>query len=285
MLLSVAAAACAPHAARTDVEEPPVHLFVQRMSNRPPTLIVVNGGPGVSHDYLRPEWDRAAAFTGLVYYDQRGCGKSERRPPYTWQTHAQDLDNVIRRMSGGRPVVLAGSSWGTWIVLLYTLEHPEHVRGIVLTGIPAWPDSMAYETRYRELPARIRTHVDSLDAGFHVADVLLDSSSIAGQGRGIDSEILARLGPPCPNAQWESSLSLRTAPPVDRLRQINVPVLFISGGRPRTSLYDREDASNSLASIIPHATVFTIANGGHDSWHDAPDAFFSRVRAFVKALR
>jgi len=29
-----------------------VHLFVQRVSDLSRTLIVVNGGPGVSHDYL-----------------------------------------------------------------------------------------------------------------------------------------------------------------------------------------------------------------------------------------
>lgn len=144
---------------------------------------------------------------------------------------------------------------------------------------------MAYGHQYRTLPPSVRAHVDSLDAGFRVADVLLDSSSMAARGRGIDSEIVARLGPPCLNAQWESSLSLRTAPPVDRLRQINVPELFIAGGQPRTSPYEREDASNSLSRIIPHATVFTVANGGHDPWHEAPAVFFGRVKAFVRALR
>lgn len=285
-LVSVAAVACArPSPRLDDAHRSPAHIFVQRVSNRSPTLIVVNGGPGVSHDYLRPEWDRAAAFAGLVYYDQRGCGRSERRPPYTWQTHVQDLDDVIRRVAGGKPVVLAGSSWGTWLVLLYTLQHPERVRSVVLTGIPGWPDSMAYEYMRRDLPPRVRAHVDSLDAGFHIDELAPDASSVARDGGGIDSAIVARLGPPCPNAQLESSLSLRTAPPVERLRQIEVPVLFIAGGRPRTSRYDREDDSQALARIIPHATVFTIANGGHDPWYDAPDVFFRRVQAFVRSSR
>ncbi len=286
LVVPVVAVACArPSPRLDDAQRSPAHIFVQRVSNRSPTLIVVNGGPGVSHEYLRPEWDRIAAFAGLVYYDQRGCGRSERRPPYTWQAHVQDLDGVIRRVAGGNRVVLAGSSWGTWLVLLYTLQHPERVRGGVLTGIPGWPDSMAYEYMRRDLPTRVRAHVDSLDAGFHVAELALDSSSVALHGRGIDSAIVVRLGPSCPNAQWESSLSLRTAPPVERLRQIEVPVLFIAGGRPRTSRYDREDASQTLARIIPHATVFTIANGGHDPWYDAPDVFFRRVQAFVQTLR
>lgn len=131
LALSAAAIACARPSSRLDNAHPsPAHTFVQRMSQRSPVLVVVNGGPGVSHDYLRPKWDRAAGFAGLVYYDQRGCGRSERRPPYRWQMHVEDLDDVIDRVAGRKRVVLAGSSWGTWLVLLYTLEHPERVRGV-----------------------------------------------------------------------------------------------------------------------------------------------------------
>ena len=40
-------------------------------------LLVVHGGPGDAHDVLRPHLDALASDeTRVVYYDQRGCGRS-----------------------------------------------------------------------------------------------------------------------------------------------------------------------------------------------------------------
>lgn len=140
---------------------------------------------------------------------------------------------------------------------------------------------MAVEYARRELPTTVRAHMDSLDSGFQLAELPFDSATAAARLWGVDPAIVARIGAPCPNAQLESWLSLRTAPPVERLRQITAPVLLMAGSRRNA----REDASQSLAHMIRHATVFTIANGGHDPWHDAPDVFFRRLRDFVQGLR
>src|SRR5262245_46344993 len=40
-------------------------------------LLVLHGGPGVPHDYLEPLADLAEERP-VVYYDQLGCGKSDR---------------------------------------------------------------------------------------------------------------------------------------------------------------------------------------------------------------
>lgn len=52
-LLLAITGACARPTTHAEAAQPrPVHLFVQRVSDLSSTLIVVNGGPGVSHDYL-----------------------------------------------------------------------------------------------------------------------------------------------------------------------------------------------------------------------------------------
>lgn len=43
----------------------------------------------------------------------------------------------------------------------------------------------------RDLPERVRAHVDSLDAGYLVPELILDSSSSTTRDRGIDSAIVA----------------------------------------------------------------------------------------------
>lgn len=46
---------------------------------RPRTIVVLHGGPGATHDYLRPEWDRLAAVGRVIYYDQRGWARARAR--------------------------------------------------------------------------------------------------------------------------------------------------------------------------------------------------------------
>lgn len=53
----------------------PDRLFVREIGAGAP-LVVVHGGPEFDHAYLVPELDRLAAPCHLVYYDQRGRGRS-----------------------------------------------------------------------------------------------------------------------------------------------------------------------------------------------------------------
>src|SRR5262245_1488035 len=39
-------------------------------------IIILHGGPDFDHNYLRPEMDRLSDTFRLIYYDQRGRGKS-----------------------------------------------------------------------------------------------------------------------------------------------------------------------------------------------------------------
>lgn len=103
------------------------------------TIIVLHGGPGFGHQYLRPEWDVLARRYRVVYYDQRGCGRSQRRGPYHWEQHVADLHTLVLSYRAHGPVVLAGSSWGSWLALLYAWSYPHQVAALVLSGVPPWP--------------------------------------------------------------------------------------------------------------------------------------------------
>ncbi len=46
-------------------------------SSRPP-VVVVHGGPGLPHDYLEPVSAVAGSGRRVVFYDQLGCGNSDR---------------------------------------------------------------------------------------------------------------------------------------------------------------------------------------------------------------
>jgi proline iminopeptidase len=111
-------------------------LFTSEVGDGPAVAVMLHGGPGAAHDYLRPGLD-AVAEPGrrrLFYYDQRGCGRSPLDPgvaPADWQTHVADLD-AVRVHLGGAPLTLVGYSWGALLALLYAVEHRDGVARLAL---------------------------------------------------------------------------------------------------------------------------------------------------------
>lgn len=88
-----------------------------------PPLLVLHGGPGAHHDYLLPHFLDLADEFELVFYDQRGGGRSrtDAPTPITWQTHVEDLERVAAELVPG-PLVVVGYSWGALLALLYSIE-------------------------------------------------------------------------------------------------------------------------------------------------------------------
>jgi pimeloyl-ACP methyl ester carboxylesterase len=114
-------------------------LHVVRVGSGASAIVLLHGGPGIRHNYLRPEWDTLSDLARLIYHDQRGCGLSTRRGPHHWRQHVADLDALILRESPQSGVILAGSSWGSYLALLYAHEHPTRVKALILSDLPPWP--------------------------------------------------------------------------------------------------------------------------------------------------
>ena len=97
-------------------------------------IIVVHGGPGLDHRYLRPGLDVLATRNTLVYYDQRGTGQSATEVgPETISLAAfvEDIE-AIRQGLGFERVHLLTHSFGSRIGLAYARAHPGRVRSLIL---------------------------------------------------------------------------------------------------------------------------------------------------------
>jgi proline iminopeptidase len=116
-----------------------VELFVRRVGRGAP-VVVLHGGPGADHDYLRPGFDGLAVGRELIYYDQRGGGQSAvpRNVPVGWTEQVADLE-ALREHWGLERLTIAGYSWGGLLALLYAVERPERVARLALVSpAPAW---------------------------------------------------------------------------------------------------------------------------------------------------
>ncbi|EZG43408.1 proline iminopeptidase [Gregarina niphandrodes] len=99
-------------------------------------LVIVHGGPGGSSNLSWGDFFNHSVFK-LVYFDQRGCGKST---PFG-TTENNTLDLLIEDMEKLREHLkiekwcLFGGSWGTTLSLSYGTRHPDRCMGFLLRGI------------------------------------------------------------------------------------------------------------------------------------------------------
>jgi len=129
-----------------------VSLFERRVGHGPPA-VVLHGGPGADHGYLLPGFDALAEGRELVYYDQRGGGRSPvaRDVPVGWREQVADLE-ALREAWGLDRLALVGYSWGGLLAQLYATEHPERVERLALVSpAPSWRAARdEFERRFAE---------------------------------------------------------------------------------------------------------------------------------------
>jgi proline iminopeptidase len=137
-------------AAEFFVPVPGSRLFVREVGNGPP-LIVLHGGPDFNHRYLLPELDELAQNFRLIYYDQRGRGRSSldvRPDDVKIESEVDDLE-CLRRHFGFVQIALLGHSWGGLLALEYATRHPVSTRCVILMNSApvSYADRLASRSR------------------------------------------------------------------------------------------------------------------------------------------
>jgi len=142
-VLSVVLSSCTSYTVMETVEHNPgLPSFVLddvvlhgETSGKPesPVVIVVHGGAGWDYRGLLPIKALSDEYF-IVFYDQRGTGLSPRvdDEELNFELYLADLDALVERYSGGRPVNLIGHSFGGMLVSSYVGRHPDKVAGVVL---------------------------------------------------------------------------------------------------------------------------------------------------------
>lgn len=99
-------------------------------------VVFLHGGPGYnSHSFSVLEGPKLERSLQMVYFDQRGAGRSER----PWSGHYQ-LDTLVddvealRRALGVPRITLMGHSFGGLLALEYAARYPGNVSRLILVG-------------------------------------------------------------------------------------------------------------------------------------------------------
>ncbi len=76
--------------------------------------------------------------------------------------------------------------------------------------------------------------------------------------------------------------SLDTAPSVEKLSEIKVPVLIFNGGRTNCA---QKDWGHHYVNIFPLARLKTVAQACHDPWFSDPAFFTRECNNFITKLK
>ncbi|XP_069080805.1 palmitoyl-protein thioesterase ABHD10, mitochondrial-like [Pleurodeles waltl] len=91
----------------------------------------------------------------FVRFDYRGCGQSEGNFEDSllgeWK---EDVLAVLDGLTNG-PQMLVGSSMGSWLMFLVTLDRPQRVAGLISTGTPFDP----FVNMYQSMSAEVKEEV------------------------------------------------------------------------------------------------------------------------------
>ena len=125
-------------------------------------LVVIHDGPGYEKSLMYGGFDNLASDLRVIYYDQRGCGRSEPLSPVTSSTIADNIEDLeaLRRYFPLEKFSIAAHGWGAVIALEYARKYQDRIDSIVLlTPISPFSPQPHDETIIDKLPAEVQQSV------------------------------------------------------------------------------------------------------------------------------
>jgi pimeloyl-ACP methyl ester carboxylesterase len=245
--------------------------------SNPPVIFLMHGF-GANTFSFREVTEPLSQLGDVIAYDRPGFGLSER--PTSWEGEnpygsvGQDLilDQLIAEFASGRDVILVGHSAGGTLAAQYVVDNKDSIQGLILIspailstgGSPSWLNWVF--------------SIPQLD---HLGPLLV--SSIASSGMDllneswynkelITEEVKAGYREPLSVIGWEEGFwEFNRAPRAfdikDRLDEITVPTLLITGD---TDTVVATADTQALADMIKDSVLFVIPRSGHLAQEETP---------------
>lgn len=261
-------------------------------------LIIINGGPGLDHSYFLPHLEQLAAHYQLIFYDQRGCGRSSGGESEELLTIDQFVDDLeaLRVALGLGKIHILGHSWGGILAMHYGVCYPENLASLVLlnTG-PASIEGLEdfwYEVGRRMEPYREKIEVMESSEAFQNGDpeVVVPYTQLIFSLYLKEPQVVEKLNfhltPETIPKQRQVFSAIKAnffAHPFDWhpvLKQIHCPVLVVHGDADPIP----EQTARRIHESIPSSVYVLLENCGHFPFVEKPqecmevlEAFFSKV--------
>lgn len=260
-------------------------------------LLLIHGGPGGRSCMLAPI-KALSDERPVIFYDQLGSGKSDR-PEDTTLWHltrfVDELDKLIESLQLNKVHIL-GHSWGSSLAVEYFLTKKlEKVKSLILAGplfsTDLWiedanylrsqlPDSIQEILNYHEKMGSVYSEEYLAATEFFYDKYLYRKKPIPKFDEcdiGNFNEVIYEQmwGP----SEFYCSGNLLNYNRVDRLKEVNIPVLLLIGE------YDevRPETMKTIQELFPNAQLEIIKDAAHMTMVDQPEEFNRIVRKFINS--
>ncbi len=256
-------------------------------------LVMVNGGPGFDHTYVlcSDAWDVLARGRRVVFYDQRGNGRSgklAKDQSCTLADQIADLD-ALRAQLGADQIDLLGHSWGGYLVMAYAARHPEHVAHLIITdsAAPKWNDTeFIFKYIYpegveRQGPLDFASALGDTAAGRASLREYLQMLFVSAEKR---DEFMSRVSTyhyePEVNQKLNDDLARYDMWPA--LANFRMPTLVLTG---RLDINVAPSTAWKIHKVIPGSKWAVFEKSGHLPYFEEPEKFVSVVEEFLGSPR
>lgn len=275
-----------------------VRLFYRTVGTHGDPVVVLHGGPFSGMGYIQADLEPLAAHHVLLFYDQRGSGRSTlvSDPAGLDAQHFVDDLEAVREHFGLDALTLLGHSWGPALAALYAARYPGRVERLLMVNPMAVThalETQAFSNLYSRFDDATLDRLQELESAYHAdpadADAcraywgLFFSAALAdpsvlqrsrgdfcdgspddlGNRAGADAALMASLG------AWD----FRPA-----LTALSAPTLVMHGEMDPVPLA----SSREWAMALPNARLLVLERTGHFSYLEAPERFFHAARSFLR---
>lgn len=277
-----------------------------------PWILFVHGGPGDNSAYFKFSCgDELEENFNLIWFDQRGCGNSQRQieaSEYSVIKFAEDIGRIQQEVDVGKIIILA-HSWGAIPAGLYAAKYPDRVSALInICGSASYLDSKTRllnylcknyakdSTEFKDLEEiskmphgffkLVRMYRYARKAGLYYKNYSKTKMEIAR-----NNDLAVRCGEYSSDTikEAEDPLyflclydSLATFQIYDVLQKIKCPTLVVAGE------YDKVADVGSLkkyADSIGGSEFVVFSQSGHHPFQEEKESFVATIKQFVEKIR
>ncbi len=278
-------------------------VWTKRIGNNPKVkLLLLNGGPGMSHEYFEcMESFLPKEGIEFIYLDQLGTGFSDNPNDVSFWDLNRYVDEVeqvrVALKLDSSNFYLLGHSWGGILAMQYALKYQNNMKGLIVSNMMAsCPKYGEYsKVLEKQMPPEVLIQIKEIEAkkdfsnskymellmanfyNKHILRMPLNqwpepvnrAFSRLNQSLYVTMQGPSELGISGKLTNWDVS---------KELKNITIPTLVIGGK------YDTMDPKYMvwMATQFPKGQSLICQNGSHMSLYDDQEVYFKGLISFLK---
>lgn len=279
------------------------NVWTKRIGNNPKIkLLLLNGGPGATHEYFECfENFLPAEGIEIIYYDQLGCGNSDNpNDAALWDLgrYVEEVEQVRKTLHLDESnFYVLGHSWGGILAMEYTLKYQHNMKGLIISNMmSSCPEYGRYadEVLAKQMDPKVLAEINKIEAAKDFANPRYMELLIPNF---YEKHILRFPSKDWPEpvnrsfAKMNQSLYVTMQGPSefgisgklekwDRksdLKKITIPTLVIG------AKYDTMDPNHmsAMSKLVQNGTYLFCSKGSHMAFYDDQKTYFEGLIAFL----